>query len=176
MKYLLLGFIALNRLVQAQSSDYLTWVKQSLDRLNTYYPSSRLASFAITNERYALTFLYKDKAEKSPPLIFWASIVGVADGADLGFKSSRACVSRGDELQERIISVSGQKIQANYMCAKLPSGDQEVYVIKTNQGKMFVRGEFEKREMVVVELDGLPVPFQTDGFVRAWDKSSGKAL
>lgn len=177
-KYLLAGSAALSgicAIAQLSDSDYVAWATQALERVLSQYPEMKTASFSFTKKGYALTRLAKSASDKEP-LMFWASITPSKEGADLGFKTSRPCIPDNNRLFDRIILVSGQKVDSAYMCIRLATENQEVFVIKSAEGKAFVHSEFAQRPYVFVELDGLPVPFKTEGFSSVLKASDGKAL
>jgi len=176
-KVLLIAYIALTLSVgaraQKSNEDYF-------EELNTAgYPVTQPLSFAVTKRKYALTGLYKSIDDKNA-LIHTAEINANKDGADIFFRVNRPCVPTGNvsRLQERVIIVSGQKVETYYTCGYGSSESQtnEVYVIKSTSGKEFARKVFSEMKYVFVYLNGLPVPFHTEGFSEAMAESSGKAL
>lgn len=143
------------------------------------YPDVRALSFLDTKKQYALTGLYRNETDKDPQLYF-AMISPNKDGASMAFKTNRPCApnEKVRSLQQRIVSVSGQKIEAYYVCSAGPgvSETQEVFLIKSTAGNDFVKKEFAENEYVFVQVSDLPVPFQTNGFSGVLAQSSGKAL
>lgn len=165
--------LSLGARAQKSNADYIEDLKTA------GYPEIAPLSFAITKKKYALTTLYKSKDDKNG-LSYIAEISAQKDGADIFFRAYRPCVrSEGAKrLQERIIMISGQKIEAYYYCGS-GSGDtqtNEVYLIKSTAGKDFAKKAFAEMNYVFVHLNDLPVPFHTEGFSKAMEESSGQAL
>lgn len=136
-------------------------------------------SFDDMENGTAMTGIKKSSADQKPTL-FTAKIQPTKDGAELTFLIFAECVLTDTaKLNERIIKIADQKINAFYACGN-PSGKpgdyRQVYVIKSAQGKEFARRKFEEKKWVFVEFEGFPVPFETAGFSKFWVASSGSAL
>lgn len=154
---------------QGSNADYLAELKAK------GYPQLQMLSYSVTKNVYAITALYKSKEDKSGR-IFFANIS--AEDGKMAFKVARECDASGG-LQERTVKVSGQKIQAHWMCVRdsvRPSNSQEVYLLKTAEGNAFAKKEFAEKQYVWVHVDGLPVPFHTEGYAQAVEEASRKAL
>ena len=155
-------------------------VEEYFDELKAAgYTLYQTISFAKTKQKKALSALHKGEGDKNP-LMFVAEIVMAKEGASLYFREFGPCVqsTQKDRLDERIIIVSNQKIEAYYLCG-IGSGDRTtnaVYIVKSPAGQAFVNREFEENEYVYVRLNKLPVPFSTEGYRRAMTESGGKAL
>jgi hypothetical protein len=136
-------------------------------------------SFDDMENGTAMTGIKKNSVDQKPTL-FTAQIQPTKDGAELMFLVFSECVlTDTSKLNERIIKIAGQKINAFYACGYPPGklGDyRQVYVIKSAQGKEFARRKFEEKKWVFVEFEGFPVPFETAGFAKFWAASSGSAL
>lgn len=161
--------------VNAQNSD-----AANLEELKAAgYPELRPFSFLAMKKKLAMTALYKSKLDKNPQ-IFTANISPDKEGASVYFQTFRLCTPTDKRvgLEERIIMVSSQKIEALYMCGIAPgqSNTTEIFMIKSASGHNFVKKEFTERNYVFVHLNGLPVPFHTEGFSQVITELSGKAL
>ena len=143
------------------------------------YPGILPLSFAITKKNFALTALYKSKDDKNA-LKYFAEISADKDGASIAFRSNWQCAPTDNAklLQERIIMISGQKVETYYFCGYSPgeSKTHEIHIIKSPAGNDFAKKAFVDTSYVFVHLNGLPVPFHAEGFSKAMAESSGKAL
>ena len=143
------------------------------------YPMINPHSFAVTKRKFALTTLYKSMDDKNG-LMHSAEINANKDGASIYFRVYRPCVptENANRLQERIIMISGQKLEAYYSCTfgSADSQTNEFYGIKSTAGNDFAKKAFAEMIYVFVHLNDLPVPFHTEGFSKAMAESSGKAL
>lgn len=178
-KVLLIACVALafglGARAQKSNADYIEDLKTA------GYPEIVPASFAFTKMNYAMTSLYKSKSKDDHNAsIYLAEISADKDGANIIFRAYRPCVppEGAKRLQERIIMISGQKIEAYYYCGAGAGDTQthELYQIKSTAGKDFARKTFAETNYVFVHLNGLPVPFHTEGFSKVMAESSGKAL
>jgi hypothetical protein len=176
-KVLLIACIALSLSLgaraQKSNADYIEDLKTA------GYPVIQPLSFAITKQKLAMTALYKSKDDKNA-LMHSVEISANKDGASIFFRVYRPCVpsENANRLQERIIMISGQKIEAYYYCGfgSADSQTNEVYRIKSTAGNDFAKKAFAEMNYVFVHLNDLPVPFHTEGFSKAMAESSGKAL
>ena len=165
--------VALDARAQKSNAEYIEDLKTA------GYPGILPLSFSITKKNYALTALYKSKDDKNA-LNYFAEISANKDGASIVFRSYWQCAPTDNAklLQERIIMISGQKVEAYYSCGHSPgeSKTHEIYVIKSPAGNDFAKRAFVETNYVFVHLNGMPVPFHTEGFSKAMAESSGKAL
>lgn len=166
-------FLCTNASAQKSAEDYIKELKAA------GYSEIQPLSFAITKTNYALTGLFKGKADKTR-LMFSAEISSDKDGANLFFRAYRKCTLSNKDarrLDEKIIVVHGQKIEAYYFCGAGQDGQtNEIYKIKSVAGSDFIKVAFTENNYVFVNMNGLPVPFHTEGFSKALAESSGKAL
>lgn len=146
----------------------------------TGYPSVRALSFTETRRKYALTALFNSKNSNKNPRLYFADISPHKTGTSIGFRVHTQCtLSAGSgPLDERIISINSQKIEAFYKCLTIngKTETQEVFLIKSLEGNDFTKNEFAKNKVVYVHLNGLYIPFRTDGFLAAISDMDGEAL
>ncbi|WP_208279292.1 hypothetical protein [Massilia oculi] len=136
-------------------------------------------SFDDVGNGSAITGIKKNKDDKQPTL-YQAKIQMQQNGAELNFLIFSECtLTDPTKLTERIIKISGQKVVTYYACAN-PSGKvtgyRQVYLVKSPKAKEFLISKFHEQKYVFIEFDGFPVPFETVGFTKFWDASSGSAL
>lgn len=156
----------------AQSNEEL------LEEMAATYPYHKVLSFMVTKKNYALTALYKSESDKKG-VLYAAEVTSQKDGASIGFRIYRECepTDMKGRLPVKIIVVSGQKIEAFAACGREGGGaTSDVFVIRSEAGRDFVKQQFADKSLVFVRLDGVPVPFETVGFGPVWTGSSGKAL
>lgn len=157
---------------QKSNADYIEDLKTA------GYPVIIPLSFAVTKRKFALTSLYK--MDDKNGLMHSAEISANKDGASIYFRVYRPCVpsENANRLHERIIMISGQKLEAYYSCnyGSADSRTNEFYGIKSTAGNDFAKKAFAEMNYVFVHLNDLPVPFHTEGFSKAMAEASGKAL
>ncbi len=155
-------------------------VKDYLDELKSAgFPDVRAVSFAATKKGLAMTTLFKNEDRKTG-INYLAETYPAKDELNIVFKAFVPCELTDDTkmLRERIIMISDQKVVAYYGCAKEPGGSEtkEIYLIKSTEGRDFAIRQFSEKNYVFVNLNGLPIPFHTEGFSELIAKIGGKAL
>lgn len=174
-KFLFAAFFAVALVfnVNAQTSD-----EDLATEMSATYPFHKMLPLSKTKKNYALTVLYKSETDKAS-VMYAAEVNAEKDGASVSFRVYRQCepTDLKSRLPVQIIVVSGQKIEAYAVCGKEPSGEtSDIFLIKSAAGKDFVKKEFAEKGLVFVRMNGLPVPFDTQGFGQALAAASGKAL
>jgi len=85
------------------------------------------------------------------------------------FRSS--CSMETDVNLADVMSVNGTNIQVVSGCSKASSGPlTQLYMPKTSAGNEFLIEQFRSKEYVRAKLDGMILPFSTNGFAAAWDR------
>lgn len=114
--------------------------------------------------------------------------IRVAEVSDIdgviSFRTYKKCTvtipAAGAVFIDKVITVDGQRILAAYSCSRTPddrSKTQEVFVVKSSEGRRFIHNKFFNQQYVFVGLDdGLEVPFSTKGFRQLWDRVNSPAL
>ncbi len=147
------------------------------DDLN--YAGLQTISFLKGNDM-AITAFHKDKKNPKRNSGFYMSIIDLEQkGLGLYFRAYQPCaVTKAP--RDTTIKISDQKVQASSMCSVVAEGDGKktsvIYVPKTKAGKDFAYSEFSSKDFVFLELDGVEVPFDTRGFMAAWDEAAKPAL
>lgn len=149
------------------------------DQLNAAgYTQYNLVSFEKSKIESALTGLYMNKSDANP-LMYGAEILPGKEGAKVIFRDYQPCVAvtNSSRLLHKIIKINGQKIEAYYGCGPSKSGaPNSIYMIKSEAGNDFAKKEFTDNPFVFVQLENLPIPFDTKGFLKVLSEASGKAL
>lgn len=157
--------------VEAAYSGYLA--------MKTLYRSFMTVSFRDAPAGGAITGLYNDADRNGRPTSFEVRVKAAKTGAYMIFFAYRKCVPTDPtKLVERIIRLDGQKIAAYYTCVqdKSAPGTVELYLPQTRAGAKYAVAEFHRKPHVMVELEGLRIPFDTAGFAQVWANESGDAL
>lgn len=104
------------------------------------------------------------------------------DGASLVFRiyqldTSKKC-NVNKKILDKIITVHNQRISSYYYCEDVPQERSytELYLLKTEEGKKFVRDILLHHPYVVIDLYDTPLPFDIRGFDDAWNKLDVPAL
>lgn len=145
------------------------------------YEGVKAVSFSDSKTHYALTSIYKGKKENhDTKVIYTAEVSSIKNKAELSFRLYKDCIPTNRErLIEKTIKINDKKINAYYICDKesvnAPKG-QEMYFLKSQPGKDFAYAEFIDNTFVFVEFDNVKIPFDTTGFIDAWDEVSEPAL
>lgn len=122
------------------------------------------------------------KGEKNQGRVYLIEIATDKEGADPFFrvyapeKGSRCNLP--DTVIDKIITVSSQRIQTNYLCYndQNDKGFTEIYDIKTEKGKVFVENALLSNRFIVINLDGKELPFDLEGLLKKWNDLDEAAL
>lgn len=122
------------------------------------------------------------KSEKYQDRIYAVEIETDKEGADPLFiayaMGADSRCSLPDTILDKIITVSSQRIQTNYVCLNKQRGKgfTEIYEIKTENGKAFVEDKLLNNRFIVINLDGKELPFDLEGFSNKWIDLDEEAL
>lgn len=167
----------LSRLPQS-AQKFIEYNRHLIDDLG--YAGIKAINFKKTNNNMSLTALIKDAKETKPSSSYSAVISGDAGSTNLVFRNYRDCtITAPRKLMERSIYIDRQKISTYYMCIKAHEGDNtntEVFQIKTETGKKFAYNAFSNNTFTFVRFYDIEIPFDTSGFLEAWEESSKPAL
>jgi hypothetical protein len=143
-----------------------THVEQFDDLTKAGYPIVKTLSFAENQIGHiSLTALYKSESD-TRPLVFSAHVSPTKEGgAVVGFIAYSSCTLT-QQIHETFVEVDGQKARATTFCAPTTeiSDTADAFAIDTVEGTAYAMSEFTSKNYVSVRLNGIEVPFRTDGF------------
>jgi hypothetical protein len=165
------GLVGLNAHAQGTQAEYMEELARSGFNV-------RMHSFFSTKQRLAFTVMEKVGVDRKEAHEYTAEIATTKTGAYVYFTAYRACIPTPFiQLTERIVSIEGQKMEAEYVCrtsaARRP---QEIYIIKSVAGNEYVKKTFSEKALVLIHLNGVPVPFDMQGFSKVFTEASAKVL
>ena len=148
------------------------------------FPDVRSESFASTNENLSITAIHPLKESAEEPrkgsLMYLVKVSPLPEGLLMLLAEFVPCKPgfTALDLTEIVIRVNGQKINAVRNCVAIEgkADTQFIYSAKNKSGNDFIIKQFREKEVVVVHLNSIPIPFKTEGFAEVAKKLGGKAL
>jgi len=140
--------------------------------------------FKETNRQYSITWIHSKGYGKDdmPPTHMAQVNPSSSGGASIAFKIQKNCsVAGGSEgnLANRVIRVDGQNINSLVGCgpdSSNPKKNWEVYLLNTDAGMKYVYRRFANKHYVFVDFGNGDIPFDTIGFMDAWNRADSPAL
>lgn len=123
----------------------------------------------------ALTGFVRDNGEQK---VFQVRVDTDSDHKpSLTFLSHDPCAHPGRLLRNETVRIDGQNLKAKGLCAPDRRGNNMmVYLLESEAGLNFAANAFRNSRYVFAEIEGIEVPFDTDGFSEAWMDAAQPAL
>ena len=163
--------VGLNAHAQVSQAEYMEELARSGFNV-------RMHSFFSTKQRLARTVIDKVGVDTKEAREYTAEIATTKIGPYVYFTAYRECIPTPFmQMMERIVSIEGQKMEAEYTCRSgARKRNQEIYIIKSVAGNEYAKKTFSEKAIVSIDLNGVPVPFDMQGFSKAFAEASAKPL